>query len=121
MSFLRARAKLVDQLNDTARYAPYQLAMDALSALTTDTAFSREEVLGALQSRTEEQSLREHLGRLQSADVRVQLLVVGNIDRAGAQRIAETVLKPVVESNRRLVSKVDVQQAHALVVGQPVE
>jgi insulysin len=80
--FASARRKVVNDLSDVTRSMPYELAMDALSALTTDDVSSREEVLDAV-GHLDEAALRSSLAAFRQGGVRAQLLVVGNVAQEG--------------------------------------
>mmetsp|Transcript_63689 Transcript_63689/g.136886 ORF Transcript_63689/g.136886 Transcript_63689/m.136886 type:complete len:1047 (+) Transcript_63689:167-3307(+) len=123
----RAKRQLRDELADTSRLAPYELAAEALSALTTDNAFARTEVLDEL-GRIDEGRLRAYLVALRSNGLRMRLLVVGNVEEAAARdlasRAAELVVGPVSESGHRrgrLLTVAEAVRAHVLAASKPVE
>jgi len=88
--FARSLRQVTDELSDTTRSAPYELAIEVISALTTDGVSSREDTLAAL-GRVDEKQLRDYLKRVQAGGLRAQLLVVGNVDEAGARDLADKV------------------------------
>lgn len=123
--FAHSQQKVVDDLSDTTRSAPYELAIDAMNALTTDNVFGREEVLHELRS-TKETELRGYLSALQHAGLRVQLLVVGNVGKEQAKVLASKLAHRVDFAQNGLhmgglLTRDQAQRAHALVASQPVE
>jgi len=123
--FERSQWKVADDLSDTTRSAPYELAIGAMNALTTDNVFAREEVLREIRS-TKEGQLRGYLSALQSAGLRAQLLMVGNVGKEPAKALAyKLVHRLEFAQNGRptggLLTRAQAQRAHALVASQPVE
>jgi len=126
--FGRARQQLSDELSDTTRKAPYELALDEVSALTTDGIFSREEVLAQLGG-IDEGQLRKYLESLQERGLRAQLLVVGNMEKAPALSLAARAADLVAGAaknggkggSRRLLAAEEARRERVWAAARPVE
>jgi insulysin len=118
--FANAHRKVVNELSDVTRSMPYELALDALSALTTDDVTAREEVLAALQN-LDERTLRDHLAAFRQGGVRAQLLVAGNVDKEAATHMAAKAAKALEGGGRGLIRKEDAQKTHVRVAPEGVE
>jgi len=120
--FQQALRKVTEELSDTTRYMPYQLALESLAALTTASVFGREEVLAEL-GRVNETGLRSYLAALRAGGLRVQLLVVGNVGREAALNLSARVADSVAGARPggRLLGMAEAQKTHVLVAREPVE
>lgn len=127
-AFARAQRSLLDELSDTSRRQPYELALDAVSAVTTSGAFSREEVLASLRG-LDLGRLRSYITTLRSKGLRAQLLVVGNVGRGAAQSLAERTALAVVGArgaagmpwHGRLLAASEARHSRVWVASRPVE
>jgi insulysin len=122
--FASAHRKVVNELSDVTRSMPYELAMDAMSALTTDDVSAREEVLAALEH-LDEAALRSHLTEFRQGGVRAQLLVVGNVAEENAKRMAAEAAKALGgeggAGGRGLLRMEEAQKTHVQVAPEGVE
>lgn len=87
--FQQARQKLVDALEDTTSKMPYEHAMEALSVLSTNSVFSRIDMITALNS-VKLEDYKAYLADLHKQGLRIQCLVTGNVDELGARTLAKT-------------------------------
>lgn len=87
--FLRAKQKLIAALEDTTSKMPYEHAMEALSAMSTNSVFSRLEMISALRAISPDM-FKNYLQRLSSHGMRIQLLVTGNIGADSARDLSKT-------------------------------
>jgi len=112
----RATRQVTDDLADTTRKAPYQLAMDVVGSLTTDDKFDREQLLAEV-AKVDEQQVKAYLASLKKEGLRVQLLVVGNMGKASAEDLGAKVAGRV----DRLLSADASRKARVVVADRPVE
>jgi len=112
----RARRQVTDDLADTTRKAPYELAMDVVGALTTDDQFDREAVLAEV-AKVDEKQVRSYLQALRDEGMRVQLLVVGNMGKASAQDLSAKIATRV----DRVLPPADARRARVIMAERPVE
>jgi insulysin len=118
--FSRAHRKVSDELLDVTRSMPYELALDAMSALTVDDVSSREEVSSAM-GKIDEAALRGHLDFIAKRGLRAQLLVVGNVGEASARQLAAKVSRALGGGSRGLLGAEAAQRTHVLVAPEGVE
>lgn len=86
--FSRAAQKLIDQLEDTTSKMPYEHAMEALSVVSSNSVFSRLEMIAALKATTLD-AFKAYLSKLSAHGLRMQLLVTGNVDADGARQLSK--------------------------------
>jgi secreted Zn-dependent insulinase-like peptidase len=87
--FTRAKQKLITSLEDTTSKMPYEHAMEALSVVSTNSVFSRLEMIAALKATTLD-AFKSYLVDLNAHGVRIQFLVTGNVDADGAKHLSKT-------------------------------
>mmetsp|Transcript_22369 Transcript_22369/g.42969 ORF Transcript_22369/g.42969 Transcript_22369/m.42969 type:complete len:1012 (+) Transcript_22369:77-3112(+) len=87
--FEQARQKLLDTMEDTSSQMPYEHAMEVLSVMSTNSVFSRLEVMRALKA-LDTAKFSAYMETLQKKGVRVQLLATGNLAETKARELAVT-------------------------------
>jgi len=117
-SFKQAKQKLLDSMEDTTSKMPYEHAMLALSAITTNGIFGREEVIAALKA-TDLVSFNNYLKSLMEHGLRVQLLATGNLDEAAAQGLGDTLIKNI--GAKRVLPKNEAASTQILEADRNVE
>jgi len=116
--FERAKQKLIDSLEDTTSKMPYEHAMEALSVVSTNSVFSRLELIAALKT-TSLASFKSYLKDLGSSGLRIQLLVTGNVGSDAARQLGRTLAKGLGAS--KALQKNTAAMARALRVNRDVE
>lgn len=116
--FMRAKQKLVVALEDTTSKMPYEHAMEALSVVSSNSVFSRLDMIAALKGTTLD-AFKGYLADISKHGLRVQLLVTGNVDAAGAKHLSETLAAGLGAS--KVLPQSEAAQSKALQVTRDVE
>merc|ERR1719424_1024858 len=87
--FERVKQKLVAALEDTTSKMPYEHAMQALSVVSSDSAFSRLDMIAALKATTLP-AFQSYLKSISASGLRMQLLATGNVDADTARHLSKT-------------------------------
>lgn len=116
--FTRAKQKLIDALEDTTSKMPYEHAMEALSVVSTNGVFSSSELITALKEMKLD-AFKAYLKDLSVRGLRVQLLVTGNVDMAGARHLSETLAAGLGAS--KLLGHAEAAKSMALKIDRDVE
>jgi len=116
--FNQAKQKLLDELEDTTSKMPYEHALQALTAITTNGIFGRDEVIAALKA-TDLGSFNNYLKSLMEHGVRVQLLATGNLDEKTAHGLGDTLVKNL--GAKRVLQKDEAASTRVLEASRSVE
>jgi len=116
--FMRAQQKLIDALEDTTTRMPYEHAMEALSVVSTNSVFSRLEMLAALKA-TSLGAFKAYLSDLSGRGLRIQFLVTGNVNADGARHLAKTLAAELGTS--KVIAKEQAAKSRAVREDRDVE
>lgn len=116
--FMRAKQKLIVGLEDTTSKMPYEHAMEALSVVSTNSVFSTLEMIAAL-NQTSLSEFNTYLKDLKSRGLRIQMLVTGNVDALGANKLSKTLAEGLGVS--KIIGKAEAAKSQALRVSRDVE
>jgi len=116
--FTRAKQKLIDALEDTTSKMPYEHAMEALSVVSTNSVFSRLEMISALKA-TSLDAFKTYLTSIKTKGLRMQILVTGNVDSDGARQLSKTLASRLGTS--KVLTKDEAAKTRALRSDRDVE
>jgi len=116
--FMRAQQKLVAALEDTTSKMPYEHAMEALSVVSTNSVFSRLDMISALKTTTLA-AFKGYLTNLGANGMRIQVLVTGNVDADGARHLSKTLVTELGTS--KVLRKEEAARSQALKSSGDVE
>jgi len=117
--FEQVKQRIMDDLEDATSKMPYAHAAEALSAISTNSVFGRDELLKSLKA-TDSSRFAAYLDELKASGVRVQMLATGNLEEATAQDLGETLTKKL--AFKKVLKKAEAGRTQALVAdGEHIE
>jgi len=117
--FEQVKQRIMDDLEDATSKMPYAHAAEALSAISTNSVFGRDELLKSLKA-TGSTRFAAYLDELKASGVRVQMLATGNLEEATAQDLGETLTKKL--AFKKILKKAEAARTKALVAdGENIE
>jgi insulysin len=90
--FAHTKQKVLDDMADTTTRMPYEHAMDAISVVTTNSIFGREDVMAAIK-KMQATDLADYISAAKRSGFRMQMLTTGNVEEEAAKNLAKTLEK----------------------------
>merc|ERR550537_775545 len=90
--FAHTKQKVLDEMADTTTKMPYEHAMDAISVVTTNSIFGREDVMKEMK-KLKATDLADYISAAKDGGFRMQMLTTGNVEEEPAKNLAKTLEK----------------------------
>jgi len=115
--FAHTKQMVLDAMADTTTKMPYEHAMDAISVVTTNSIFGREDVMAEIK-KMRATDLLDYITAAKESGFRMQMLTTGNVEEEPAKDLAKTLEKTLAVKG---LTKDESAMSRVLDIKEPLE